>query len=395
MKELIDISKKYYNEGLINLKNKNLNKAINDLNISIDIYSHDEDAFNLLGIAYFLKADFNNAIQCWNDSLQVNPGDNKAVEYMEYINSHEFDLVVDTYNKAINYYNSKDYISCIELMEEVIRYNPEIVETYEILASCYLNLNKIDDAGVIVSKIKEMDISNEYIHTIEKKGFDKVLNAKTKESSGKSYLWKIAASILVIILLSFNLYQRNKLNKEADVFLMSQLSLNEKINNMEKDFEELMDSNNMLNDQIIELQLTDTSVPDIDEVIVEFKINDEATLFNSGLKAFRNKDFNESIDSFTRIIDYGTEPYLVSESTYFLAVSYENKENIEEAMNWYKNYIANYRFENYYDDSIYNYGLLLYKSGFKDKAKEVLSLLAKDVPGSIFNNSKVSFIIRE
>lgn len=386
MKELIDISKKYYNEGLINLKNNNLNKAINDLNMSIDIYSYDEDAFNLLGISYFLKADFNNAIQCWNDSLKINSQDNKAVEYLQYINSDEFGLVLDKYNKAINYYDSKDYISCIELIKEVIAYNPDIVETYEILASCYLNLKQTDKAMAMVSKIKELDISNEYIQTIEEKDFDNTL---------KPYFWKIVASVLVILSLSFNLYQKDKLNKESSTFVMSQLSLNEKINNMERDYEELVDSNIMLNDQIAELQLTDNSLPDVDEVIIELKIDDEAALFNSALKSLRNKDFNQSTESFSRLIDFGTDGYLVSESTYFLALSYENKEDIGEAMNWYKDYISNYKFENYYDDSIYNYGLLLYKSGYKDEAKEVLSLLAKDVPNSIFNNSKVSFILRE
>lgn len=60
---------------------------------------------------------------------------------------------------------------------------------------------------------------------------------------------------------------------------------------------------------------------------------------------------------------------------------------------YYEDYIQKYKGRNYYDDSLYSYGLLLYRQGNVSEAKEVLHKLKTEIPNSIFNNSKIEFVL--
>ncbi len=111
------------------------------------------------------------------------------------------------------------------------------------------------------------------------------------------------------------------------------------------------------------------------------------------MKQLGDRRYDEAIARFQYLIDKSSNEDIKAESLYFMALSFQNIEEHEKAGEHYRSYIDKYRDKSYYDDSLYNYGLMLYEKGDIESAKKILNRLKKDEPQSEFMNSKVRSIL--
>lgn len=395
MKSITEISSHYYNKGLVSFNSKNITEAVSNLNKSIELFSKDIDSLNLLGLIYYVKADFNKALRCWKDSLAVSSENNVAINYLNYIESESFNRIIHIFNNGIEAYDTEDYYRCISVIKEVVEEAPDIIESYEILASCFVILGEYKKAKKWVNQIKRLDLTNEkaiYLEAVINESIEDQNNMESKRFSNKNLGFILLG--LIVILLAINIYQNYVNNNLKDIYADEKFSFQATINRTEESNRVLKVTNELL---VNELEtFIDSKENEVAETInpsLGIIVNDEKATFNSALVLFKNKKYLDAVDEFLNIVNHGTELYLIKESTYYIAVAYEKYNDIDEAMKWFSQYIDNYIGGNYYDDSLYNYGLLLYKYGYTEEAKGVFNRLVKEVPGSIFNNSRVNYIL--
>ncbi|MFP4372321.1 MAG: tetratricopeptide repeat protein, partial [Halanaerobium sp.] len=121
----------------------------------------------------------------------------------------------------------------------------------------------------------------------------------------------------------------------------------------------------------------------------------EQQLFNLGLDYFSSEDYQDAADIFKSIYNLTETDYLKRESLFLLARSYEKMDNYQSAEHFYRIYLNEYQDSNYYDEALYNLGLMLNEAGEEKKSKEVLERLRLEDPYSNYNNSRVYEILNQ
>ncbi|MFP4199141.1 MAG: tetratricopeptide repeat protein, partial [Halanaerobium sp.] len=116
-------------------------------------------------------------------------------------------------------------------------------------------------------------------------------------------------------------------------------------------------------------------------------------LFNLGMDYFSRGDYQDAADIFNSIYNLTETDYLKRESLFLLARSHEKLENYQSGEHFYRIYLNEYNDSNYYDEALYNLGLMLNKAGEAEKSREVLERLREEAPYSEYNNSRVYEIL--
>lgn len=98
---------------------------------------------------------------------------------------------------------------------------------------------------------------------------------------------------------------------------------------------------------------------------------------------------------FASIYTYSEVDYLKKESLYLLSRSSEKSEQYEQAEFYYREYLKEYKDSNYYDEALYNLGLMYHKIDKINLSREILYKLREEKPYSQYNNSKVYNILNE
>lgn len=357
-----------FNNALLLIRKNELSKAVDELSKSIKLYSEDIETLNLLGLCQYWQCNFDKAYFYWNKSLEISLTDNEAQRYLKTLKSAEFEKMVLIYNNGIELINQGEYSGAISSFEQIINNDSDLIEPYILTGLSYIGLNKFGKAreffGVALKKDKNNINSLRYLNSIQTGS-----NANLK----KTLLPMSVLFIFIICLYFVNANKYNELIKENDnyknIVLMYDKTineLNEKISGNESAAE------NEGQDGIIE---------------------NEGEVFNRALQYFKNKDYILSSKEFEKVVSSGIEEYRVAEALYFSAVSYQNSGNYGKAEENYREYINKYRSKNYYDDALYNCGIMMYKLGKKEDAKELLTKLKDELPDSIFVNSKVTYIL--
>jgi len=121
----------------------------------------------------------------------------------------------------------------------------------------------------------------------------------------------------------------------------------------------------------------------------------EQQLFNLALDYFSREDYQDAADIFKSIYNLTETDYLRRDSLFLLARSYEKMDNYQSAEHFYRIYLNEYPESNYYDEALYNLGLMLNEAGEEKKSKEVLERLRREEPYSSYNNSRVYEILNQ
>ncbi|TCT16000.1 tetratricopeptide repeat protein [Natranaerovirga pectinivora] len=396
MNNLIEISNIYYTKALELIKHNKISQAVDLIHICLKYCAKDVQALNLMGICQYMLCDFDKAYFYWSKSVAFDNENNRANYYLDTLNSDSFKKVIKKYNSAIDNINNFKYKDAISILKEIKKENEELIEPYVILGLCYYELNEYSKAKEHIQYALTMDKDNyKYLLYLNEINCKDVLQNKTHIFKNKII---VSFLFFLLMIISTLYYQRNnnfidisnrtteyqkKIQEYSRALDISKTNYNKLISELEyeKEKNDLINADNILHNEDLENN--------------KIFSDNEYEVFNNAIFYFRAKDYSEAIDRFQYIISKGVEENIVAESTYFMAVSYEKSNNYKLAQEYYTIYINNYNTRNYYDDSLYNYGLMLYKQGNVDKSKKILNKLKLDVPDSIFVNSKVKYVLNK
>lgn len=124
------------------------------------------DTLNVLGIINYLYCNFNEAKNYWSESLEISYEDNRALEFINDINSEEFNLIKEEYIESLSLVENKNYLEAINLLEDIGDKRKELIEVKEILALLYMLINDNAKAFKNISNALECDNSNYKIKSI-------------------------------------------------------------------------------------------------------------------------------------------------------------------------------------------------------------------------------------
>ncbi len=146
-------------------------------------------------------------------------------------------------------------------------------------------------------------------------------------------------------------------------------------------------------ENIKELKEREEARDNLKEASVFLEEGTEQQLFNLGMDYFSQGDYQDAADIFNSIYNLTETDYLKRESLFLLARSHEKMDNYKSAEHFYRIYLNEYNDTNYYDEALYNLGLMLNEAGNRDESREVLQRLRRENPYSEYNNSQVYEIL--
>ncbi|MCH2194283.1 helix-turn-helix domain-containing protein [Kordia sp.] len=174
------------------------------------------------GMAYILKEEYSKAIQYLDKSIQFRESignKERMAETTFYVGKSHFAL--ENFQKAL--VNFEKVSSIIEASGNLLKtqFRPlELVENYELLASCYERDAQHENASIYKSLAEDLkEISESKIAIVNEVLYERLINIKQKkidkvEKSEKNlYKWLAIIIILLCIVLLLLLYYRQKAKK--------------------------------------------------------------------------------------------------------------------------------------------------------------------------------------
>lgn len=164
-RKLIQISNAYYNRGLAKAKNRDLTGAARDLKQSLRYNRAQKDARNLLGLIYNETGEVGAALVQWVISINLNPEDNLADEYLQRVHQArgylEFaDQAAKKYNQALIYAANDNEDLATLLLKRMLEEFPQYVKAQELLALLYLHQEEYQKAGRCLYQASQVDRYN-------------------------------------------------------------------------------------------------------------------------------------------------------------------------------------------------------------------------------------------
>lgn len=409
-------SNKYYIKALNCYENGYIEKALEYCEVSISLDLKNKAALNLKGILYYLKGELNNAEATWKLNSQMN-NDSVAKKYLENVKSDEEKQV--KFVQAVKLVNEVKINEAIELLEQCEQSDFNLINVKNYLCLCYMKQCKYDKVKEKLQKVFEIDKKNEIALNIKKQlmEYDIIKN----KVNLKPFLI-IGVIILIIIVAAVSKNYIFKIVKGADksnkniVLNKSQINQNKKEKQIEKtkqpenlqqhvavvqfpsaDFQNSINSKNFdsLYNYVVEWNSKQLEIND-KKLLAEGQklLADEGTMYfyKKGIEFLQNKDYANAQGQLNKAYSNGSNSYLYQHIIYFLATSYNNSKDFENAIKYYEIYDKNYSSGSYEEMVLYNLALI-YKDTDMAKAKQYSDKLTKNYANSIYNNSNIKAIL--
>ena len=131
-----------YGIGSCYFEQENLQKAIEYYTLALNKDKNNTSALNALAICHYNLQDIKNAKMFLNKSLQVDPSDSQAKELLKSINENSKLVYL---NKAIDFYEKKQFSKALPLLNSVISSSPSF-EAYYYRAMVFDEMKKFSQA---------------------------------------------------------------------------------------------------------------------------------------------------------------------------------------------------------------------------------------------------------
>ncbi|MGP3777336.1 tetratricopeptide repeat protein [Halanaerobium saccharolyticum] len=447
----------HYREAMNLIKNNNVSDAIDELKLCLKFNSKSVSALNLLGLAYYLKCRFDKAEKTWRKSLSLQKDKNKARDYLELITKQDFKEIRKEYRNIL-FSDEAEKSQKIKFLKKLIEEYDELIEPYVILGLLYKKEENYEEALKYFYQAYELDSGNQniknYIMQCEEE--DKESSAFNFQSKTNKQSALIAGVIAVVLFAVFlNLSGVSPLswiesnirgfefsepadrenseettdnltsNQTADPVASEGSQLEAGANSPQTDeagdnfaeknknkedktqgsSSEILNEMNLLEyqnssalisiEELREIKAREREKDKLEEANTFLEEGTEQQLFNLGMDYFSRQDYQDAADIFNSIYSLTETDYLRRESLFLLARSHEKMDNYQSAEHFYRIYLNEYNESNYYDEALYNLGLMLNEAGEEEKSREVLKRLREENPYSEYNNSHVYDILNQ
>lgn len=375
-------SYKKYNEALNMLEKNFINSAISIIDEALELNPKDTDILNLRGLVKLLKCDFDQAFESFYKSLCYG-NDDLSKKYVEILSSEEFGVFLSRYNHAIRFVNKDLNQESIQIFENITNEETDLIEPYLLLYLIYEKLGNEKKSKEYLDILKNIEKDNSMFE-LKSENTEKVENTKTEKNKNSKSKYAYIAIIAFLAIGLGMLYSNNK--KEVNN-LSNQISAKE---------DKINETNNKLDKANVELKEIKDKEEEIPEPKTELVVADEVELFNKATELKSQGNNEEALKYFKLAVENGKTKKYLSESIYQVAYMSEKLKDYDQAIKYYRKYVNTYDTEdNYYDDCFYNMGMIYYNNGELENAKKEFYSLRAEVPESMYNNSKVSEILRE
>lgn len=409
-------SNKLYKEALALFEKGKIDKAIEACEKSIAEDIRNKAAIDLKGMILYIKGDLKEAKKMWQLNSKVN-NDKAAQKYLQGIDNDE--KLFEYFLKALTYMGKLKINEALELLERCERSEYNTINISNNIAICAMKQGDYDKASVYLEKVLKLDRANETALQTKKQleGIGVI-----KPSFNFKFLVKPIAAVAIIILVVFgSIYVYNgKFKKPSKVskgepkktavkkqvvkepvkivqkpqpktetkpeVKFDEAELQNAINN--KDYEKIIYYEENFKDK--DLRVNDKIL--MNKALEALKNDGVAYFYGVGNDYAKKNDYANAEKYLLKAYTYGSSNYLYKDVLYFLATSYKNSGDMENAIKYYTMYDASYKTGSYEETVLYELAVI-YKDIDKQKAKEYANNLVAHYPKSMYNNSIIKSII--
>lgn len=161
--EILAISSRWYNEGLVQAQARDLTGAVRSLKKSLEYNKRNTQARNLLGLVYYEQGNVVEALKEWVISKNLDAGEyNNADYFLERIQDDPMELdninnAVRKYNLALEKIRDGNYDIAVIQLKKAIALNPRYVKAMKLLALLYYHDEDYRKAKITLLEAKSID----------------------------------------------------------------------------------------------------------------------------------------------------------------------------------------------------------------------------------------------
>lgn len=412
VKKLYDKAIKKYEDGYID-------EAIDICEEIMSLSMKYKPAINLKGLLYYFKGDLKSALALWKLNYEVN-NDKVSKKYLEGLKEDEKRFSM--YVSAIKLIHNNEIDKALRMLIKCRESDYNRINVDNSIAICYLKLKQYDKVINYINRVLEIDIKNITAINNKKKLKNKETKFNNKKSNKKVILISIIMILIIIVGVTLKIYKinignivnksNNKLNNISSnkTNNINSNKSDTKINNKKqngakfkyeelskaidnKDFNKIYELSSYWQNKKDKLNIKDKTL----------LVKSEDILKDEGVKYFYNigrKDLEannkgyEAIYNFKRAYNYGSDSYLYGHILFMLGVSYQNEDDVNNALKCYEEYETKYPKENYIQEVLYRTAIL-YKDINLDKSKKYAKKLLESYPNCQYANSKIKDILNK
>ena len=165
-RKIVVKSNQLYNSALEFAKDRNLSKAVENLEASLKLYKSNINAHNLLGLIYFEMGEYALGFAHWIISKSIQSDNNLANSFLEMVQedkSYQEDInsAIKKYNKAMSHIDQKNYdLAEIQLKKLLNDENIHMLKGLQLLALLRIRKKKYAAALKAIDKAMQIDAGN-------------------------------------------------------------------------------------------------------------------------------------------------------------------------------------------------------------------------------------------
>lgn len=144
---------------LISLEGNKLKSTEDLLKRVLIVDEKNTNILNLLGLINYKYCNFNICKKLWQDSYLIDKN-KKSLYYLNELQEEKSISIIESYYKALDCCENKDYNNAILRIKRVIKEDPNLIETYVVLSLLYCKKGKYKNAIESIEKAYELDKSN-------------------------------------------------------------------------------------------------------------------------------------------------------------------------------------------------------------------------------------------
>lgn len=398
--EMLKKSVDLYDEAVQKVSNQYLTEAIQDLITLVQTDKNNIYARKKLARCYKILGDYEKALQLWEELVESNQ-DLQAKTEIEIFHSPPFQFWLKRLYQGIEELERKNYSAAKILFHSLLEEHDEDISVYKLLGLTYYAMGdnysarKVWKRGLLLDR-NNPDISNYLTRLNHTKDNDQFkiktgnnyntneLNQKGKKNkhnfwqSVKNYKLAFCGTALLLLIWGLNSdISIGSKNQEVQTAILkpavnTQHSPDEdgqlSVIQASADGKGYHEPETVKNEKDEEVNLSE-------EIPKVYNVTQEWDLYGTGYYAYLHGDYPTAIQNLTEVVNINSLNYVNREALYYLAQTYYITDSLDEACQYFINFLRDFPNSNYYDESLYYLGCVYYKKNDMLNARKYFNLL--------------------
>lgn len=405
-------SSKLYLKALNAYNNGNIEEALNFCEKSIKISMKNAALLNLKGLMLYIKGDLEGAQGIWKMNYRIN---DDAVS-QRYLNDSKGDLKrFDLYIEASKCIKELEINKALGILFECSKSDYNSINVNNYIAVCYIKTGDYENASQYINRVLQTDCKNKM--AMQNKKLIEDYNCLSGTKKVNKALISVLAAICVILLISTALikgkFHYKEISKDKIFSVPKQapkqapkVKAAAKTNSSDiiketkvfpyGEIKKHIDSKNFdkINEDALKWENESLSINEkalLSKGISLLKTEGTEYFYDKGIQLEKKGSYKEAVQVLEKAYNWGKSSYLYQHIIYFIAVSSEKTEDVQNAIKYYEQYDSLFTSGGYEPTVLYNIAVL-YDSLNDVKAQNYAHKLIKLYPQCIYNNTKINYI---